>query len=336
MNGTPAATFTARPAARGLRVRLVNWRDAGHPEAGGAELFVAEVAARLTSWGADVSLFTSRAAGQAREDVVDGLRTVRRGNRWTVYPYALLDLLRGRDEVDLVIDCQNGLPFFTPLVLPRRTAVVLLIHHVHQQQFAAHFPPPVATVGRWLEGPLSRLVYGTRPVAVVSPSTRTQVRRELRLRGPVHVVPNGTTSGVLPVPVQRRPRSASPMIVCVGRLVIHKRMDRLLTALPALLRTVPDLAVHVVGDGPERQRLEGLAARLGLGSAVTFHGRVDSAVRDALLAQAWVTVNPSMGEGWGLGVLEAAAMGVPAVVAAVPRPSGRGTRRRHRLAGAGG
>jgi len=301
---------------RGMRVVMVNWRDGGHPEAGGAELFCEEIAGRMVALGAEVTLLVGRGRGQAAEEVVRGVQVVRQGGRWTVYPRALRFLAAHRAEIDLVIDCQNGLPFFSPLAVPRRTPVVLLIHHVHQDQFRVHFPAPLARVGQWLEGPASRRVYGDRAVAVVSPSTRTEVRLRLRLRGPVHVVPNGVTvsrpSGT------PRTRSSSPTIVCVGRLVVHKRMDRLLHALRFVRAAHPDLVLHVVGDGPERRHLEHLAEVLELGSSVRFHGRVDAEVRDSLLASAWLTVNPSMGEGWGLGVLEAAALGTPAVVADVP------------------
>lgn len=310
--GTPAAS---RSAAAGLRVLFLNWRDSGHPEAGGAEVFVTEVSRRLADQGAEVQLFSARAPGQPERETVDGVQTVRRGGRWTVYPQALRYLLSQRRRVDVVVDCQNGLPFFAPLVARRSTAVLLLIHHVHQDQFLAHFPRPLARIGQWLEGPASRAVYRQRSVAVVSPSTRTDVRRRLRLRGPVSVVPNGVTRDE---PTGRTARAEQPTIVCVGRLVVHKRMERLLEATARLRPQHPDLVVHVVGDGPDRARLQRLSRELGLEDVVHFSGRVPAEQRDRLLESAWLTVNPSMGEGWGLGVLEAAAAGVPAVAAAVP------------------
>uniref|UniRef100_UPI0021C10E07 glycosyltransferase n=1 Tax=Frankia tisae TaxID=2950104 RepID=UPI0021C10E07 len=136
----------------------------------------------------------------------------------------------------------------------------------------------------------------------------------------------------------------APTIVCVGRLVPHKRLHLLLDALPALVAAHPGLTVHVVGDGPDRERLVARAVALGLTSApadgalgegharngdspggdsrggdvVRWHGYTDAATRDRLLASAWLTVNPSHGEGWGLSVLEAAALGVPAVAFRVP------------------
>ena len=53
--------------------------------------------------------------------------------------------------------------------------------------------------------------------------------------------------------------------------------------------------------------------RLGLEDAVTFHGHVDAATRDRLLGESWLMVLPSVKEGWGLAVLEAAVQGTPTV-----------------------
>jgi glycosyltransferase involved in cell wall biosynthesis len=169
-------------------------------------------------------------------------------------------------------------------------------------------------VGPLLEGPVSRRVYEGAAFVAVSPSTRRDMRRRLRLRGPIQVVPNGMTS----IPGAARERSATPRITCVGRLVPHKRLELLLEALPQALAATPDLRVDLVGDGPERARLEELVAELALEDVVTFHGRVDDETRDRLLGAAWLTVQPSHHEGWGLTVLEANARGVPALAFRVP------------------
>jgi glycosyltransferase involved in cell wall biosynthesis len=226
-------------------------------------------------------------------------------------------MLRRRAAFDAVIDCQNGIPFFSPLWVRRRTAVVQVIHHVHQDQFAQRFGPILAWVGRQLEGPVSRRVYRARPVVAVSPSTRAEVRLRLRLRGPVHVVPNGAEEPRDTAEVFRL-RARDPELLFVGRLVPHKRVDLLLRALPALLRSWPRLHLSVAGDGPALTPLRLLSVRLGVESAVTFHGRIPESTRQSLLARSWLTVLPSEREGWGLTVIESNAAGVPAVGYQVP------------------
>lgn len=297
-----------------LRVVVTNWRDLDHPETGGAEAVCHELATRLAARGHDVTLLCAAVAGRPREEHRDGYRVVRRGGRYGVYAAALAWLLLHRRTVDAVVDSQNGIPFFTPLALPRRTPVVMLLHHVHQDQFASYFPRPVAALGRWLEGPVSRAVYGYRAVVAVSPSTRAEARRRLRLRGDVRVAPPGWA-------VERRAdhaRSAHPHVVCVGRLVPHKRTDLVVRAFPGVLAAHPDARLTIVGRGPERPALVSLVEQLGLSTQVDLLDDLDDAARDRVLASAWLSVNASAGEGWGLSVVEANALGVP--VLAYRRP----------------
>jgi glycosyltransferase involved in cell wall biosynthesis len=295
---------------------VTNWRDLKHPQAGGAELVCQEFAAQAVAAGYRVTLLTASVKGQPQQEVVDGYTIRRAGGQFTVYLHALIWLLLNRRSVDAVLDSQNGIPFFTPLAVSRRTPVILLLHHIHQQQFGQYFPAPVAAVGRFLESTGCRFVYGRRSIVAVSPSTRQGARRELKLKGEIRIVPPGwrvtdaaATGGV---------KTPNPSIVCVGRLVPHKRTRLVIEAMPAILTEHPTAQLHIVGVGPERDRLAGLAAQHRVLSAVTFHDQASDAERDALVASAWIAVSCSSGEGWGISVIEANALGTP--VLAFDRP----------------
>ena len=293
-------------AVPGSSLVVLNWRDRQHPAAGGAELYCERLARELAGRGHSVVLVTSRPAGATAREDVDGYAVRRLASWWSVYPLALLWLLRHRRSVGGVIDSQNGIPFFSPLVLGRRTPVVLLVHHVHQDLFTRALRPLAARLARWLEGPVSRRVYRRRTVVVLSPSARTQVRRRLRFDGAVNVVPTGADTLGL-----RGERSAAPRVVVVGRLTAHKRLDSLVDAMAVVQRRLPDAELHLVGKGPARRELEQRADAAG--ARVVFHGRLPDAERDALLSTAWLTVSASDGGDWALSLVEANAAGVPAL-----------------------
>jgi glycosyltransferase involved in cell wall biosynthesis len=300
----------------GTRLLFLNWRCPWHPLAGGAESYCWNIATRLVGAGAEVTLVTARPRGLAREEVREGVRIRRRGGTFTVYLWAALYLLVQGGRFDAVIDCQNGIPFFAPVfLLWRRVPVVLLIHHVHQDQFRLSFRWPLSALGRLLEGPVSRWVYAERPIAAVSPTTRAEVRRRLRLRGPMYIVPNGVDKPACH-PLPKPTRAAS--IIYLGRLVAHKRLALLLQATAEIRARWPGLQVRIVGGGPDRARLEQLSQRLGLESVVRFVGWVSDEERARLLATSWLLVTPSAGEGWGLSVIEANAVGRPALAFRVP------------------
>ncbi|NRQ39333.1 glycosyltransferase family 4 protein [Nonomuraea sp. NN258] len=285
-----------------MRIALFNWRDPWHPQAGGAETFAWELATRFVRDGHQVSFCTARAPGQSRSQTVQGVRLVRMGGVFTVYPLALVWLLLRRALFDVVLDCQNGIPFFTPWVARRVTKVFLIVHHVHDRQFGVHLRPWLAAFGRFLEGPVSRWSYRGRECVAVSPSTVQAMRERLGWQGRIHIVPNGVTVAD-PGAVAR---SETPRIVCVNRLVAHKRIDLLLDAVPELRERWPGLVVDVIGRGPDEERLR---ARLPAG--VVMHGYLSEREKARVMARSWLQVNSSQGEGWGLCVLEAATLGVP-------------------------
>jgi glycosyltransferase involved in cell wall biosynthesis len=292
---------------KGLRIAIVNWRDPWHPEAGGAERYAWEMARALADRGAAVRYLTARAPGQARRERRDGIGIVRLGGRFTVYPMVLGWLLAHRRSFDAVLDCQNGIPFFTPLALPRKVPVLCLVHHVHTAQFGVHFGRGMATVGRLLEGPAVNFVYRRHACVAVSPSTVTAMRERLGWTGDIYLIPNGAPPGLSRPPSGQAPST----LTWVGRLVAHKRAELI---LPVAER-VRDrgLTVEVIGRGPAEQALEAAVAARGLGAAVRLRGFLSEADKQAAVAGSLLHLNTSQGEGWGLCVIEAAAAGVPTV-----------------------
>lgn len=297
----------------GLRAVVVNWRDLEHSRAGGAERYAWEVATALAAAGLLVEFRTARERGQARRELRDGIRITRVGGRITFLPRALLGLARARRHLDVVVDADCGLPAFSPLVLSRRrTAVLLVVHHVHQQQFGA-LPQPLAGLARLLERQVMPRVYRGATTVAVSESTHTEMSAQLGWTGPVVVIPNGTDAApALPAGPDRE------RVVILGRLSRHKRVDLSLRAAFALRASRPGLEIDVVGDGPERVRLDELVLTLAATSGVRLHGHVSDAEKHHLLANARVHLCASDAEGWGQVVLEAAAHGVPTVARVVP------------------
>jgi glycosyltransferase involved in cell wall biosynthesis len=301
----------------GTRILLLNWRDVTHPDAGGAETYIHEIGRRWVAAGAAVTMLTARPAGAAATTTVDGIDIRRAGGTFSVYLRTAARLLTGGHQFDVVVDCQNGIPFFAPLFTP--TPAVHLVHHVHQDQFTMRFHAAFAALGRLLESRVSRRVYARRRTVAVSASTRQEIRSRLGFDGIIDVVPNGLTPQAEPTSIERGPaRAGLPTVVVVSRLVPHKRLEVLLRAVAAARVQVPALRVEIVGDGTELDALRREAAALDLGATVTFHGRLSTEQRDALVRTAWLTASTSASEGWGQTVLEAAAAGVPCVALRVP------------------
>jgi glycosyltransferase involved in cell wall biosynthesis len=163
---------------------------------------------------------------------------------------------------------------------------------------------------RLAEGVVSRL--GDAALAI---SELTRERVAAQRRGPVEVLPCGVDLEAVERAAAAGAANPRAPLVFAGRLLAHKRVDLLLAAvarLPPTPNAGPQLSVF--GDGPERPRLEALAARLGVAGRVRFEGHVESIERVwQALGGALVAVQPSAREGFGLFPLEAMAAGVPVV-----------------------
>jgi glycosyltransferase involved in cell wall biosynthesis len=108
---------------------------------------------------------------------------------------------------------------------------------------------------------------------------------------------------------------AAFLIAGLGRLVPIKGFDVLLEALPAVVAALPETRVVLIGGGPLRTELETRAAALGVAPRLTITGPTNDVVTP--LAAADVLVAPSRNEGMGRAIVEAMALGVPPVGAAV-------------------
>jgi len=113
-------------------------------------------------------------------------------------------------------------------------------------------------------------------------------------------------------------RTPEPRILFVGRLRRYKGVDAVLRAMPRLLARVPDARLTVIGDGPFGPELRIAAARLGVPQAIEFAGFLPGEDKARRIQSAWVLVQPSPKEGWGLTVVEASASGTAVVAADSP------------------
>jgi glycosyltransferase involved in cell wall biosynthesis len=295
---------------RPLRVTVLNWRDTTHPEGGGSERYIERIAGDLVADGCQVEVLCSRHAGVPQRLWREGVLFRHAGGRWTVYARALATLLAERSAglgPDVIVDVHNGIPFFARLVAG--CPVVVLVHHVHREQWGVVFGRLLALTGWWLESRVSPLVHRDCQYVAVSEVTRRELVGLGVSAAAIAVVHNGAQ----PVPPGQPDRDVEPSLVVLGRLVPHKRVEHALRVLAALRPEFPGLTLRVIGEGWWRGELEVEAARLGVTDQVTFTGFLEESAKEQLLARSWLMLAPSVKEGWGLMVIEAAAHGVPSL-----------------------
>ena len=287
----------------GLRVLWFNWRCWLNPAMGGAEVFTHEVAKRWAKAGHEVTLFTSEFPNCKRDEVLDGVHIVRSGGKYSVYGQAKKYYGRyfSKENFDVIIDEVNTRPFFALNFAKNGEKIVSLIHQLAREYWFYEMPFPISYIGyyflenRWLRN------YVNVPAFTVSESTR----KDLVNLGfkQVSVVPEGLNFE----PLSSVPKKENyPVVVYAGRLKQAKRPDHAIKAFRIVRSRFPEAELWIIGDGSFKGDLTRMA-----GEGVRFFGGLSNDERRDLIGRAWVLVNPSVREGFGLNVIEANALGVP-------------------------
>ena len=286
---------------------FLSWRDTDNPEAGGAERYLEKMAQGLHQAGARVTVFSAASDAPASE-VRDGITYRRAGGKLGVYPRAMLALATGRlGHPDIVIDVQNGLPFFSRMVT--RRPVVVLVHHVHREQWPVVYPGLTGRIGWWVERWFAPRLYRKDQYVAVSRATRSELAALGVDPQRVAVVHNGTD----PAPPTTIKKTAHPSVCVVGRLVPHKQVEHAIDAAIELRRECPTLTLDVVGGGWWSEHLADYVAARNAGDFVRLLGHVSEQEKQAVYARSWLMLLPSLKEGWGLVVGEAAMHSTPTI-----------------------
>ena len=153
-----------------------------------------------------VTFRTAAYPGALPEETVAGVRYLRRGGHYSIYPRAF-----GANTTashDVVVDVQNGVPYLSPLVT--RSPVVNLVHHVHREQWPVVFGPRTARFGWWLESRAG--ARGSTAAPATSPSATPRCASSSSSAS----TPSGSRSSTtarMPSPTTDAERSPAPRVV---------------------------------------------------------------------------------------------------------------------------
>ena len=301
-----------------LKILIFNWRDTKHVWSGGAEVYIHEIAKRWVEEGHLVTLFCGNDGKNPRNEVVDGVQMVRRGGFYTVYIWAFLYyILKFRKKYDIIIDNENGIPFFTPIY--SREPVIGLIHHVHQEVILRELKLPkhllpVALLTKFVERFVMPLIYRNVQMVTVSESSKSDMQKiGLGKKYPIQIV----NPGVDLSKCKTMNKYKNPTLLYVGRLKAYKSIDTVIKSVHQLVPLIPNIKFYIAGSGDEKDKLELLVDKLKLNNNVKFLGKVSDKKRNELMAKSWVFVYPSTFEGWGISAIEASACGTPVIASDV-------------------
>lgn len=294
----------------------MNWQDLTNPFAGGAEIHLHEIFGRLATWGHRVTMLVSSWEGAPARETVDGMDVIRAGSRYT-FPLHARRAYREHGlnrTTDLIVEDINKVPLFTPRW--GGVPVAGIIPHLFGTTAFRQESLPIASVV-WAAERVMPAVYRDTNFLVISESTADDLVGRGFDRSRITVSFPGVDHEVFKSDVSVARRDI-PTAVYIGRLRRYKRMDPVIRAIGRLAAEGIEYRFVVAGTGDDRERLEALAASLGISDRVQFLGWITEDEKIELLRSAWVNVYPSPKEGWGITNIEAAACGTPSIASDSP------------------
>lgn len=286
---------------------------------GGGERRYYEICKRLAGRGHEVHVYTMRIEGSPREEVLDGIHIHRlgfthplRGRKYLPLATYFMDLIPilVQEKFD-IIDANayvSAIGGYLPALI-RGTPIVCTIHDVYGKSWGKYVGKGWGMLGRGIEKTMLQIPYNK--VITVSQASKKLLIAEGIDPDSIVVIPNGVDYKTFSSVKAKRDRNK---ILYVGRFVELKNLPDLLKAFVIVSRSNPKATLEMVGDGPLREEIPKGAEYLGIQAKVTITGFLDE--REDLakkMAGAWVFVNPSLQEGFGIVLLEAMAAGTPVV-----------------------
>jgi teichuronic acid biosynthesis glycosyltransferase TuaC len=165
--------------------------------------------------------------------------------------------------------------------------------------------------GEWCRRISQRVYRSSRRVICISERVREQVLEGAGNSCRTSVVYNGVDPELFPPGTEST--DERPIILSVGNLIPIKGHDLLIRAVASLAAEFPTLTLEIIGDGPERGRLQALAQQLHVDDRVRFLGRRSRQQVASAMQQCTLFALPSRYEGLGCVYLEAMASGKPVI-----------------------
>jgi len=284
-----------------------------YPHFGGAEQQALNVAKALMARGVSVTVLTRKTEGLKPYEIIQGIPVHRKINvlplgklfGLTYMLTAFLFLVKMRRSYD-IIHCHLAQGFHCPAAL---LCKALFNKHVIIKVGATGPLSDFETLKKVLFGKyfLKLLRHADRLVAVCSQAQQDAQKNGIpasRLLG----IPNGVDIDYFKPAHHLR---INNLISFVGRLDNMKGVDVLLNAFSLLKKKQKDALLYIVGNGPDREKLEAMARDLSIKERVVFTGEIHAVLEQ--LQKSAVFVLPSFSEGLSNVVLEAMACGLPVV-----------------------
>ncbi|ACM59308.1 glycosyltransferase involved in cell wall bisynthesis [Caldicellulosiruptor bescii] len=287
-------------------ILVLTQRDIYHKKAGGAERYLFNVLKGLSDHY-KITCLCQNDGTQKDYEIYDNITFIRiKTNLISLIFKAMFYYKRNKENIDLIIDHTNTHQFFTFLYVPKNKRL-LIVHQLALEIWEYYFPKYIGKALKLLEKLLWRLSSGM--AVTVSRSTKEDLQRFGFKEEFIWIVKNSLKHKYTSLPHMEK----EDFLVSVGRLVPYKRFEDAI-----YLAKKVNKKIFIIGEGQEnyKRKLRNYAKKIN--ADVIFTGYISEEKKQDIVEKAYMHIFPSIREGWGLVISEAANLGTPSLVYPVP------------------
>ena len=302
-----------------ITILALNWRDIKNPIGGGAEVHAHEMFSRNSEEFQIVHL-APEFPGCKQEEVIDGVRYIRKGNIASVIFYAMKYYKKNKKNIDLVIDQCNAHRFFTKFYVPKKKRI-FYTHQLYRELWFVMADPPISFFGYAAETPMLRLNRNDQTITV-SESTKQGLLDVGYKDENITIIPNGISFEPTPYE-QLGGKNETPTFVYAGRYANSKGINCAVEAIGKIKEQGVKARLLLLGRPNKdytKNVLQPICQNYGLkmgnesGCDIVMCGFVTEEEKLHLLEISHALVLPSTREGWGIVIIEAGVEGTPSIV----------------------
>lgn len=296
-----------------MKVLWFTWKDLKNPASGGAEVVNEELCKRLTQDGHEVIIITAGFKNLVEEEIVNGYKIIRVGNKWSVYWQAYKYYKKNlQGWADLVIDEMNTIPFFCKYYVKEKN--IMFVHQLCRQIWFYQMLFPFSLIGYVFE-PVYLWLLNNREVITVSESTKKDLMKFGFKQENINIISEGIELQPI-ADLESIEKYQEPTILSLGSIRSMKRTLHIVKAFELAKKEISELKLKIAGENNSRygQRVLSYIKNSKHKNSIEYLGKVSKDKKIELMQKSHLICVTSVKEGWGLIVTEANSQGTPAVV----------------------
>lgn len=300
---------------------FLSWRDIKSSKMGGAEVFTHQMLKRLNHEVYRIIHLSPKEDKLSSDENIDGIRYLRDGNIISVINFAKKFYLTNKEQIYFIVDQCNTHRFFTPLWV-KKNQRMFFIHQLTKDIWFKNAKFPINILG-FITEPFFLWLSRNDYTITVSNSTKNDLLKLGFKPEKTAILPEGITFNPWKFE-EFEEKEKNPTFIYVGRFVNYKGIDDAVEALGILKKEIKNAKLWIVGKKNEKyisNKLRPIMNKYNLSYGtpeknkdVTIWGFVSDDEKLKLMSRSRALIFPSLREGWGLIVTEAAVVGTPSIV----------------------